>query len=198
MLPTIGGLYSANRDICNLVGVCVPFGRRVGEWAFFRIYNYIQYTIYNYTFAYIYTTENWGIYAISIYILVLDICCQQLRDYILPTGMYVIWWVSVCPLSAGLGNIHFLEYTFVLDIHCQQLGNICHLNLYISIGYKLATIGGYFLLREASPNQYRSFFEHCSNGLWPSPPCFEHECCKFFRGTFKKVRKRLSQQKSTK
>ena len=32
MLPTIGGLYSDNRDICNLVGVCAPFGR-VCKWA---------------------------------------------------------------------------------------------------------------------------------------------------------------------
>ena len=39
MLSTIGGLYSAKRDVCNLV---------------------------------------------------LDICCQQLGDYIPPTGMYVI------------------------------------------------------------------------------------------------------------
>ena len=84
MLSTIVGLYSANRDVCNLV---------------------------------------------------LDICCQQLGDNILLTGIYVIWWVFVCPLGAGLGNVHFLEYTFVLDIHCQQLGNICHLNLYIGIGY---------------------------------------------------------------
>ena len=91
MLPKIGGLYSANRDECNLV---------------------------------------------------LDICCQKLGDYILPTEVYVIWWVSVCPLGGGLGNVHFLEYTFVLDIYCQQLGNISHLNLYIGIGYMLATIGG--------------------------------------------------------
>ena len=92
MLPKIGGLYSANRDVCNLV---------------------------------------------------LNICCQQLEDYILPTGMYVIWWVSVCPLGAGLGNVHFLEYTFVLDIYCQQLGNMCQFNLYIGIVYILPTIGGY-------------------------------------------------------
>ena len=39
---------------------------------------------------------------------------------------------------------------------------------------------------------------HCSNGLWPPPPRFEHVCCKYFWTTFKKVRKRLSQQNSTK
>ena len=29
------------------------------------------------------------------------------------------------PFSARLGNIHFVIYTFVLDILCQQLGAIC-------------------------------------------------------------------------
>ena len=31
------------------------------------------------------------------------------------------------PLGAELGNVDFLEYKFVLDLHCQQLGNMCHL-----------------------------------------------------------------------
>ena len=31
------------------------------------------------------------------------------------------------PSGAGLENVHFLEYTFVLDIHCQQLGKMCQL-----------------------------------------------------------------------
>ena len=29
--------------------------------------------------------------------------------------------------GAGLKNVHSLEYTFVLDIHCQQLGKMCQL-----------------------------------------------------------------------
>ena len=29
------------------------------------------------------------------------------------------------PSGAGLENVHFLEYTFVLDIHCQHLGKMC-------------------------------------------------------------------------
>ena len=29
------------------------------------------------------------------------------------------------PPGAGLENVHFLEYTFVLDIHCQHLGKMC-------------------------------------------------------------------------
>ena len=49
--------------------------------------------------------------------------------YILPTiGENVsVWRVSVRPSGAGLENVHFLEYTFVLDIHCQQLGKMCQL-----------------------------------------------------------------------
>ena len=31
------------------------------------------------------------------------------------------------PSGAGLEKVHFLEYTFVLDIHCQQLGKMCQL-----------------------------------------------------------------------
>ena len=38
------------------------------------------------------------------------------------------------------------------------------------------------LVREAIMYQQCSFFEHCSNSLWPPPPLprFEHVCCKFF------------------
>ena len=39
--------------------------------------------------------------------------------------------------------MNFEEYIFILDIHCQQLGNMCQLNIYICIGYILPTIGGY-------------------------------------------------------
>ena len=63
-------------------------------------------------------------------------------------------------LEARLGNIHLIIYTFVLDIYCQQLGDICQLegvcapfghkvgeytfcNKYICIGYILPTIGGH-------------------------------------------------------
>ena len=37
------------------------------------------------------------------------------------------WEICVRPLGAELGNVDFLEYKFVLDLHCQQLGNMCHL-----------------------------------------------------------------------
>ena len=33
------------------------------------------------------------------------------------------------PLGTRLGNIHFLIYIFVLDIYCQQLGDICQLEV---------------------------------------------------------------------
>ena len=38
-----------------------------------------------------------------------------------------VWRVSERPSGAGLENVHFREYTFVLDIHCQQLGKMCQL-----------------------------------------------------------------------
>ena len=37
------------------------------------------------------------------------------------------WEICVRPLGAELGNVDFLEYKFVLDLHCQQLGNMCQL-----------------------------------------------------------------------
>ena len=40
------------------------------------------------------------------------------------------------PLGARLGNVYFLEYTFVFNIYCQQLGNLC-----IGIGYILHNLG---------------------------------------------------------
>ena len=40
------------------------------------------------------------------------------------TKLYDNWRASVRPSAAGLGHVHFQVYTFVLDIHCQQLGNI--------------------------------------------------------------------------
>ena len=65
----------------------------------------------------------------------------------------------MCQLE-GVGNVDFLEYKFVLDLHCQQLGNMCHLEgvcatfgrgvgdcafsrIYICIGFTLPTIGEY-------------------------------------------------------
>ena len=41
--------------------------------------------------------------------------------------IYVSRRVSVRLSGAGLKNVHSLEYTFVLDIHCQQLGKMCQL-----------------------------------------------------------------------
>ena len=68
--------------------------------------------------------------------------------------------VSMRPLGTRFGNIHFVIYTFVLEIYCQQLGDKCQLegvcapfghkvgeytfcNIYICIGYILPTIVEY-------------------------------------------------------
>ena len=32
-------------------------------------------------------------------------------------AIYVIWWVPMHPLGAGLGDVHFLEYKFILYIY---------------------------------------------------------------------------------
>ena len=71
----------------------------------------------------IYTAINWMIYVswrvylhpscsgsgnmhFLIYLLVLDICCQQLRDICQSEGVCD----SVCPLVAELGSMHFVIY----------------------------------------------------------------------------------------
>ena len=75
--------------LCQLEGICMPLGRRIGEYSFSRIYICIGYTL------------------------------PTIGDNV------SVWRVSVRPSGAGLENVHFLEYTFVLDIHCQHLGKMC-------------------------------------------------------------------------
>ena len=64
------------------------------------------------------------------------------------------WWiyvnkrVSSRPLGPGLGKVHFLRYVLVLNIYCQQLGNICQFEIYIGIEYILSTIGGHMSVRK--------------------------------------------------
>ena len=43
-------------------------------------------------------------------------------------GICVSWRVSVSPWGQGLGNVHFLEFTFVLDITRPTIGE------YVSVG----------------------------------------------------------------
>ena len=42
-------------------------------------------------------------------------------------------------LGAGLWNVHFLKYKFILDIYCQRFND-----LYFGIGYMLPTMGGLY------------------------------------------------------
>ena len=42
--------------------------------------------------------------------------------------------VSVCPSDTGLRNVHFLIFVIVLDTCCQQMGDICQLEIYFSTG----------------------------------------------------------------
>ena len=41
--------------------------------------------------------------------------------------IYVSWRVYLRPSCSGSGNMHFVIFTLVLDICCQQLGDICQL-----------------------------------------------------------------------
>ena len=48
--------------------------------------------------------------------------------FTLPTiGEYVSFRGCLAPFGRGFWECEFLEYTFVLDLHCQQLGNMCQL-----------------------------------------------------------------------
>ena len=81
---------------------------------------YPKINIGHYTIHRIYSANNW------------EIC--------------VSWRVFVRRSGAVCGNVNFEEYTFILDIHCQQSGNMCQLNIYICIvvpncgGAKLSTV----------------------------------------------------------
>ena len=44
------------------------------------------------------------------------------------------------PSGAGLENVHFLEYTFVLDIHCQHLGKMWQLEGVCALGCPKKTL----------------------------------------------------------
>ena len=61
--------------------------------------------------------------------------------WIYPTknwGNCVIWRISVHLLGAGLGKVHSVIYIFVLDICCQHLGYMRHLEgFYVPFGHKV-------------------------------------------------------------
>ena len=83
-----------------------------------------------------------GVHVSHIYMLILEICCQQFGEYVSVEYIYWYWiyhantWamnvslrVSVCPSGTGLGNVQFRKCLFVLDICCQQFGE------YVSVEY---------------------------------------------------------------
>ena len=126
MLPTIGGVYVSwiymlildiscqhLGDECKLEGFCVPFGHRVGECTFLKIYICIEYML----------PTMWGVYVSWKYMLILDISCQHLGD---ECKLEDFCWIS-CKRFGKYMSLEF--YIFVLDICCQQLRE------YISVGY---------------------------------------------------------------
>ena len=54
--------------------------------------------------------------------------------------------MSMRPSCAWLRNVKFVQYTFVLDIRCQQLGNVSQLDTHIGTGYILPTNAGICML----------------------------------------------------
>ena len=83
-----------------------------------------------------------GVHVSHIYMLILEICCQQFGEYVSVEYIYWYWiyhantWamnvnlrVSVCPSGTGLGNVQFWKCLFVLEICCQQFGE------YVSVEY---------------------------------------------------------------
>ena len=81
-----------------------------------------------------------GVHVSHIYMLILEICCQQFGEYVSVEYIYwywiyhantwamnVSWRVSVCPSGTGWGNVHFW--------------NMYQLNIYVGIGYIMPTLG---------------------------------------------------------
>ena len=86
-----------------------------------------------------------GVHVSHIYMLILEICCQQFGEYVSVEYIYWYWiyhantWamnvslrVSVCPSGTGLGNVQFWKCLFVLEICCQQFGEYVSVEPWIS------------------------------------------------------------------
>ena len=76
----------------------------------------VHYVIYIHWY-WINTVKNWGIYVNWIYVLVLDIYCQQLGDICQLEVVCAPWGWRRGVVECILCDI----YTLVLDIYCQQL-----------------------------------------------------------------------------
>ena len=111
----------------------------------------------------------------------------------------ILWRLSLCRDQIIMGDI------FSWYFYGMVLQDSIHGIAYAITWYCMALCGTPFncVLGKPSRTNCAVFFKHCLNGPWPHPPTpplprFKHVCCKFFWPTFKKVRKRLSRQNSTK
>ena len=149
-------------DECKLEGFCVPFGHRVGKCTFIIISSCIGYML----------PTIWGACDSWIYMLILDIPCQQLGDecklkgFCVPFGHRVgkctsfkIYSCIGYMLPTIWGACDSWIYMLILDILCKHLGDECKpegfcvpfghrvvkwtfMRIHICIGYMLPTILG--------------------------------------------------------
>ena len=126
MLPTIWGVYFNWKyrlildiwcqhlwDECKLEGFCVPFGHRIWECIFLKMYICIGYML----------PTIWGVCVSWIYTLVLDISCQHF--FILSTLHFVKFYFvnsAFCQLlfcQLCFGQLLFCQLCFGQLLFCQ-------------------------------------------------------------------------------
>ena len=109
-------------NTCQLEIFCAPFGRRVRECIFCNEYICIRYMLPRFGgymsvggFPCALWAQGMGMY-ILLWIYLYWIYAANIW------GIYVSWRFSVRLSDAGLGNVHFVMYIFVLDICFQPFG----------------------------------------------------------------------------
>ena len=75
----------------------------------------------------------WGVYDSGKYMLILDISCQHLGDECKLEGFCV-------PFGHRVGIFRNIYLDWIFD--ANNLGSICHLKIYVDIGYIMPKLGG--------------------------------------------------------
>ena len=145
MLPTICGVHVSHIYMLILEICCQQFGEYVSvEYIYWYWIYHANTWAMNVSWRVSVCPSGTGLENVHFWkcIFVLDICCQQFREYVSVEyicwywiyhantwGMNVSWRVSVCPSGTGFGNVYFWKCIFVLDICWQQFGE------YVSVEY---------------------------------------------------------------